>query len=199
LGRSGPLTGVPLADRLAMLPAPATAVLEAWRDGLPGDVPHFDPLDGGTAARCLILLETPGAGMGAGDMVSRDSPTGTGRNLRRFAKSAGLAREDTVLWNAVPWVIHAPGAPNRPPRAREIREGLVTLPGLLKLLLKLRVAVLAGHTAAQAEPVIEAHRPDLAVLTMPHPSPTIVCTNPVIGQRIATALAAAARMLASAA
>jgi len=54
-------------------------------------------LDGGTAARCLILLETPGAGMGAGDMVSRDSPTSTGRNLRRFAESAGLAREDTML------------------------------------------------------------------------------------------------------
>jgi len=46
--------------------------------------------------------------------------------------------------------------------------------------------------------VIEAHRQDVAVLTMPHPSPTIVCTSPVIGQRITTALAAA-RMLASAA
>lgn len=117
-----------------------TAPLEAWRERIAAGgrvVPHFDPLDGGVDSRVLILLETPGAGMTADDAVSRDNPTGTARNLLRFSAAAGLSRDVTLLWNAVPWLVHAPGARNRPLRRSELREGLGLLPGLLALLPRL--------------------------------------------------------------
>jgi uracil-DNA glycosylase len=160
------------------------------------DVPDFDPRDGGSGARLLLLLETPGPRIGhAAGVVSRDNPTGTARNLRRFLDDAGIARADTVIWNAVPWVIHEPGARNRAPRAEEVRVGLAALPPLLDLLPRLRVAVLAGRVAGQARGILEAARPGLPVLAMPHPSPTFVCTSPAVPARIAAALAAARAVL----
>jgi uracil-DNA glycosylase len=139
-------------------------------------------------SRCLLLLETPGAGMTADSTVSRDNPSRTGAHLRRFCDAAGLRREDMLVWNVVPWIVHAPGAANRPVRQQEIARGLSYLPTLLQLLPKLRVAVLAGRPARAAAPVIEAYRPDMPVLVMPHPSPTIVCTDPVIPERIIATL-----------
>ena len=130
--------------------------------------------------------------------MSRDNPTGTAANIRRFTAAAGLDRSDTVIWNTVPWVIHAPGARNRPPRRGEIAAGLAELPGFLALLQRLVVVVLAGRVAAQARPVVAAGRPDLAVLEMPHPSPTIVCTSPAVPARIGAALRDAARVLGAA-
>lgn len=160
------------------------------------DVPGFDPADGGGHARLLLLLETPGPRTRPGDLVTRDKPTPTGANLRRFLGESGIARADLVMWNAVPWVIHAEGARNRAPRAGELRAGLAWVPALLDALPRLRVAVLAGRAAGLAEPVIRAARPAMAVLRMPHPSPTIVCTSPAVGARIRAALAEAAALLA---
>jgi len=133
--------------------------------------------------------------MTAADRVSRDNPTGTGRNLARFAEAAGLERRDTVIWNVVPWIVHAPGATNRPVRRSEVTAGLALLPELLDVLPALCVVVLSGRPAAAADPVVRAHRPGLPVLQMPHPSPTIVCTSPAIGERIAATLAAAAALV----
>ncbi len=76
--------------------------------------------------------------------MSRDNPTGTAANLRRFFDAAEIARRDSVIWNAVPWVIHAPDARNRPPRRAEAMLGLLELPPLLDLLPRLAVVVLAG-------------------------------------------------------
>jgi uracil-DNA glycosylase len=158
-------------------------------------VPGFDPRDGGTSARMLLLLETPGPRTRPGDLVTRDKPTPTGANLRRFLGEAGIAREDMILWNAVPWLIHADGAKNRAPKAAERRAGIGFLPALLELLPALRVAMLSGNAAGAAEPVIRATRPEVAVLRMPHPSPTIVCTSPAIPARIRAALVEAKRIL----
>ncbi|WP_156678197.1 uracil-DNA glycosylase [Sphingomonas profundi] len=161
-------------------------------------VPDFDPRDGGVAARLILLLETPGPGGDGPRLVSRDNPTGTARNLTRFLAEASISRADTMLWNAVPWIVHAPGARNRPLRRGEIREGLAMLPPLVALLPRLRVAVLAGAVAAEAAPVIARERPTVAVLRMPHPSPTYVCTSPQVAARIRQTLAEAARLLATA-
>jgi uracil-DNA glycosylase len=183
----------------ALTSAPAEARLEALRIRIAAatgaEVPGFDPRDGGAAARLLLLLETPGPRTRPGDLVSRDKPTPTGANLRRFLGESGIAREETVLWNAVPWMIHAEGARNRAPRAGELRLGLSFLPELLAALPRLRVAVLAGRAAAAAEPVLRAAAPGVAVLRMPHPSPTIVCTSPAVPARIRAALAEAAQLL----
>ena len=158
-------------------------------------MPHPDPLDGGVAARALILMETPSAGPSPLRFVSRDNATPTARNLRRFLGTAGLERADTLLWNVVPWIVHAAGARNRPVRAAELRQGLATLPALLALLPDLRVVVLAGRPARAAEPVVAAERRGLPILPMPHPSPTAVCTSPGVGQRIAATLTQAAALV----
>ena len=55
--------------------------------------------------------------------------------------------------------------------------------------------VLAGRVAGGAAPWLAEHRPDLAVLAMPHPSPTYVCTSPDVAARIRAGLAEAAAIL----
>ena len=185
-----------LAARRAALADPRMAPLRGFAAGLRaahGPTPDFDPADGGPAARVLLLLETPGPANWRTGFVSIDNRTGTSANLRRFLAEAGLGRGDLVIWNAVPWVIHA-GGPNRAPRPAEIREGLAVLPGLLPLLPALRCVVLAGRIAALAEPVIHAARPGLPVIRVPHPSPTYVCTHPGIPGRIVDGFAQAARL-----
>ncbi len=185
------------AARAALLADPRFAALEAVSRDLAarfGPTPHVDPLDGGTGARLLLLLETPGPGAEPLRFVSRDNPTGTARNLRVFFDAAGIARRDALIWNAVPWIIHAPGARNRAPRAAEVAAGLGELPAFLRLLPDLRVAVLAGRAAALAEPVLRRARPGVAVLRMPHPSPTYVCTRPDIAPGIVATLREAAKL-----
>ena len=162
-----------------------------------GVVPDVDPFDGGIAARLLLLLETPAPGAEPLRFVSRDNATGTGANLRRFFAAAGIARPDTLIWNAVPQVIHATGARNRAPRRAEVAAGLAELPRLLALLPRLAVAVLAGRVAAEARSPIEAMLPGLPVLEIPHPSPTFVCTSPAVPATITRALAQAAAVLAA--
>lgn len=186
------------AARAALLDGPHMRALEAWRAAhVRGDrpLPHADPADGGAEARVLLLLETPGPGRAPLRFVSRDNPTGTGANLRRFLDGAGLARRDVVIWNAVPWLVHEPGARNRAVRAGEVREGLQMLPGFLALLPRLRVVVLAGRVAALAEPTVRAARPGLPLIRMPHPSPTYLCTSPAHPARVRAALAEAASVL----
>lgn len=163
-----------------------------------GAVPDFDPLDGGTAARLLLILETPGPGTAPTRFVSRDNATGTAANLRRFFDAAGIPRRDSVIWNAVPWIIHAPHARNRAPRRAEITLGLVALPPLLDLLPRLVVVVLAGRIAAEAKALVAATRPGVPVLLMPHPSPTLVCTNPAIPTKIEQILGEAAALVTAA-
>lgn len=179
------------ARRLALLAGIEFERLEAYRhdiDARHGPTPHVDPLDGGTTARILLLLETPGPSGSAPRFVSRDNPTGTARNLTRFLAAAGIDRRQTLLWNAVPWIIHAEGARNRAPRPAEITAGLALLPGLLNLLPNLRAVVLAGRVAQRADTKLREIRPALSRIAMPHPSPTYVNTSPAVRVRIADAL-----------
>ena len=170
----------PGADAPHVAPLNALARQIAARHGA---APLFDPRDGGITARLLLLLETPGLRGGAGPrLVSRDNPSGTARNLRRFFAEAGLDRAESVLWNAVPFLIHAPGARNRPPNAAERAAGRLWLPPLLNRLPRLAVVVLSGRVAGACRPAIEALRPALPVLEMAHPSPVYVVTNPAIAQ-----------------
>ena len=158
-------------------------------------VPDPDPLDGGVLARMLLLLETPGPAIGRTGLVSRDNPTGTAANLFRFLSEAGIARRDTLIWNAVPWVIHAAGARNRAPRRAECAEAAAYLAPLLDRLPRLAVVVLAGRVAGEAAPAIAALRPGLRCLRVPHPSPTYVCTSPDVASRLRAGFAEAAVIL----
>lgn len=187
----------PLADplnvelRRAMLDLPHMWPLAAFVRELRAThdlVPDFDPLDGGIRARLLILLETPGPKIRTSGLVSRDNPSGTGRNLRAALAKVGIARADMLLWNAVPWVIHAAGARNRTPRTGEIALGLLALPPLLALLPHLCVVAMAGRIAGMAAPILRSTRPELALLHMPHPSPANLCTSPAKPRQLEEAL-----------
>ena len=188
-----------LAARRAMRAAPHVLPLRRLADAIAAErgamVPDPDPRDGGVEARLLLLLETPGPAIVRTGLVSRDNPTGTAANLFRFLAEAGIARGDTLIWNAVPWVIHAEGALNRAPRRVEVAAAEPWLAPLLALLPRLAVTVLAGRVAGRAAPGIARLRPGLPVIVIPHPSPTYVCTSPAVPARIREGLSRAAAIL----
>ncbi|MCJ2036619.1 uracil-DNA glycosylase [Methylobacterium sp. J-068] len=172
--------------------APIRALARRIAEARGAEVPDPDPLDGGVGARLLLLLETPGPSIRGTGFVSRDNPTGTAANLFRFLAESGIPRRDTLIWNTIPWVIHAPGALNRPPRRSEILAAIPDLAPLLACLPHLRVVVLAGRVAGMLAPTLATLRPDLPVIPVPHPSPTYVCTAPSVATRIRAGLARAA-------
>ena len=192
------VTDTAWAERRAGLAAPSMRPLAELavrlRLELDRPVPDVDPADGGTRASMLLLLERPGRAVGPVGFVSRDNPTPTARNIRRFSERAGLDRTSMVIWNTVPW-LDAGALRDQAPGSHEIRRGLELLPDFLALLPCLRVVVLAGRVARLAHDTVAAARREAMVLTMPHPSPTIVCTNPAVGRRIAACLAEAARVI----
>ena len=153
--------------RRALLSLHHAAPLAAYAAGLrrPGIlVPDFDPLDGGTAARVLFVLEKPGPGIHPDGFVSRDNDTPTAAAIRAFMAQAGLPREETVLWNVVPWwngTTTVTGA--------ERAAGVKALAGLLPLLPGLDTAVLVGRMAGAARGVLGS----LRVLASAHPSPQV--------------------------
>ena len=183
-----------LVDAAHLRPIRALARRIAQERGAP--VPDPDPLDGGVNARLLLLLETPGPAIVRTGLVSQDNATGTAANLFRFLREAGIARADLLIWNAVPWVIHAQGALNRAPRRSEARAAAPYLAPLLGLLPNLACIVLAGRFAGEARAPLETLRPDLPVIAVPHPSPTYVCTSPSVRERILAGLRQAADILA---
>jgi len=129
--------------RRALLVLPHAAPLAAYAAGLrrPGvQVPDFDPLDGGTAARVLFVLEKPGPGIHPGGYVSRDNDTPTAAAIRSFVRQAGLPRRETALWNLVPWWNGTTAV-----TAAERAAGVQALAGLLALLPGLDTAVLVGR------------------------------------------------------
>jgi hypothetical protein len=189
-----------LTARKALLDSPRIAPIRALARQIAeahgAEVPDPDPLDGGVEARLLLLLETPGPSIRGTGFVSSDNPTGTAANLFRFLAEAGIARRDTLIWNTIPWVIHAPGALNRAPRRSEVRRALPCLAPLLACLPRLRVVVLSGRVAGLARDELVAWRPDLPVIAVPHPSPTYVCTAPSVAERIRAGLAQAQTCIA---
>lgn len=188
-----------LAARREMACLPHIAPIRAFARRIAAErgapVPDPDPMDGGVEARLLLLLETPGPMVLRTGFVTRDSANGTAANLFRFLREAGIARSDTLIWNAVPWVIHAPCALNRPPRRTEAREAEPYLAPFLDLLPCLAVVVLAGRFAGQCAPALSTLRPGLPLVAIPHPSPTYVCTSPEVPARIRRGLAEAAAIL----
>src|SRR5688572_10257099 len=96
--------------RRAMLALPHMGELVAYATELrqrgEGEVPHFDPLDGGVEARVLFLFEKPGRmtaeGAGSG-FISQNNDDLTAEATCHFLRKAGIARKLTVAWNVVPW------------------------------------------------------------------------------------------------
>ncbi|PHS28129.1 MAG: hypothetical protein COA84_02460 [Robiginitomaculum sp.] len=140
---------------LSMLKKPHIAPLTQFVDELKKElgagvgIPYFDPLDGGINARLLWVLETPGPKAVGTNFVSRDNPDLTAKNTSIIFKKTGIKKEDTVLWNVVPWNLSTEEE-NQNPNAAEIRRGIPYLLRLIKILPKLEAVVLCGNSAKRA-------------------------------------------------
>jgi uracil-DNA glycosylase len=137
------------------------------------EIPDFDPLDGGTDAQVLFLLEAPGPKATASGFVSRNNPDETAKNFFLLNTEAGIVRSRTVIWNAVPWYIGT-GTKIRPAKRDDVRAADEWLAELLQALHRLRFVVFVGQKALHARNLVQAARPDVEVVTMPHPSPMFI-------------------------
>lgn len=181
---------ISLQAREDLLLLPNVAQLTRWVNSQSTDnktLPYFDPLDGGVFARVLILLESPARTVSRPRYVSRDNPGPAQRNLKGFMEQAGLARQETVLWNLYPWLPNLEKTKGALRRA-QIDEGIEMLITLLPRFPDLVTVVFAGRVAQQAMLRIRLAFPDFELLEMPHPSPLSVCTHPSVRQRILSAL-----------
>ena len=157
-----------------------------------GEVPDADPLDGGSEARLLMLLEKPGPktspARGGSGFVSADNADPTAAATWAFCREAGIARADRVIWNTVPWwngtIVFTPA---------ERRDGLVALPGWLDLLPRLEVVLLVGRQAQTARSLLEGR--SLRVFASAHPSPQVRAANPEQWRAIPARWAEAAAVL----
>lgn len=178
-----------VARRRSLLSEKHALKLAAYVEGLRamgrGEVPDFDPLDGGDGAKVLFLFEKPGPMTstergqerpGSG-FISRDNDDLTAEATFHFMQKAGLDRRATTVWNMVPWWNGV-----RAIRADELRAGMNALDDLLKLLTDLRVVVLVGRKASRARSHLEAS--GLPVLESVHPSPIVRASRPILWQAI---------------
>ena len=154
-------------QRATLLSLPHVASLTEYAKGLRavwGDVPDFDPLDGGTRARALFLLEKPGPRASSSGFISRENDDPTAAAVFGFMQQAGIPRELSCIWNIVPgW--NGTRRINGP----ELGAGVACVETLLKLLPELRVIVLVGKKAHRAEPLLQDR--GIAILKSWHPSP----------------------------
>jgi uracil-DNA glycosylase len=169
--------------------APLTAYVAALRReaGPDAAIPDFDPLDGGTMAELLYLLEAPGAKAVHSGFISRNNPDETAKNFFELNREAGIPRDRTVTWNIVPWYIGT-GTRIRAADRSDIEAGLPALKSLLGLLPKLKVVVLIGRKAESAADLVSQLRPGLRVFRAPHPSPLFVNNAPGNRGRILSVL-----------
>ena len=171
------------AQRLARLHEPHVAKLTAFVDSIRrergcGDaVPYFDPADGGVEAECLFVLEAPGPNAVRSGFISRNNPDESAKNWLELNALAGVPRSRTVICNIVPWYVGL-GGRIRAADSTDIEAGWPYLLQLLDMLPRLRVVVLVGGKAQRVAPRLRATRPELRLLTCPHPSPMFVNRKP---------------------
>ena len=171
-------------QRVAMLDRPhirnfTSLVKEIRRqEGFSEEVPYFDPMDGGANARALLLLQAPGRKAVQSGFVSRNNPDETAKNMFLALQDADLPRNETVLWNIVPWYLGS-DSKIRPPSATDIEDGKAYVPRLLEILPRLKVVALVGRKAQRIEAWLKssANR-RFKVFHVPHPSPRFVNRKP---------------------
>lgn len=160
------------AERQRLLSEPHIAPLVAFCRRLEaagfGDVPMFDPLDGGVNARVLFLLEKPGPktapdGRHGSGFISRDNDDPSAAHSLMFHRASGLDRKETLLWNIIPWWDGTTKF-----SAHHRRAGIDRVRELIALLTNLDTIVLVGRTAHQAER--ELAGTGLRILKSWHPS-----------------------------
>jgi hypothetical protein len=153
---------------------PLTRYAAKLRRSGTGEVPEFDPLDGGVNAQVLFLFEKPGPmtaneGKRPGSgFISRNNDDPTAEATFHFMQRAGIPRRVTVTWNLIPW-----WNDTRKITRQELDDGLECLKELIDLLPNVRAVVMVGQNAAKAESYLRANRPNLCLFISAHPSPLV--------------------------
>lgn len=145
-------------------------------------IPDFDPCDGGINAKVLIIAEAPGPKAIESGFVSRNNNDQTAENTNRILLKSGLKREDTIIWNIVPWYLGS-GGKIRQPKPDEVEAGFRYLSKLMDLLENLQAIVLVGEKAKQAENRLRGDR-KIRIFTTAHPSPQNLNTRPDAEKKI---------------
>ena len=167
--------------RLAALQLPHMLALNQFVHDLRrrrGEVPYFDPLDGGSDARLMILLETPGPKRSDPRFTSRDNQAPSARNLKRLLEEAGIPRGATIIWNAVPWVLPRRAGKLGRPTAFDLETATPSFGKLLEILPALDVIVTAGVIATKFLAERKELRRSIKTVSMAHPSPVYLNTRP---------------------
>ncbi|MDF9714655.1 uracil-DNA glycosylase [Nocardioides sp. ChNu-153] len=177
-----------MEDKLRRVDAPHVAALNALARGWRSDgrfVPWFDPAGAGTAARVLVLMESPGPRtVAAGDLgfSSEDNTDPTSAVLRAARVEAGLERSHYLRWNVVPWPLHDADGRRRAPTTADLDAARPALRAVLAACPDLAVVVTVGTpaltgvmrhlTLGTEENAGPGPLPRLLpVLAVPHPSP----------------------------
>lgn len=129
-----------------------------------GDIPDFDPCDGGVNAQALFLFEKPGPKAFESGFISRNNNDQTAENTFKFMLEARLPREKVCIWNVIlGWngTIKV--------TTDELKQGIEALGDLFRLLPHLKVVVFVGKKAAKAKPLLEGT--NLTLMESVHPSP----------------------------
>jgi len=136
--------------------APLTEYVNRLRSklGYEREIPYFDPLDGGVNAGLLFLLEAPGRKAVDSGFISRNNPDPSARNMTQILDECRIPREETVLWNIVPWFV-GDQTRIRPVNQKDVNAALAPLKDLRSLLPKVRVVILVGRKAQRVRLVIE--------------------------------------------
>lgn len=154
--------------------APLTMYTAKLRERGLGEVPEFDPFDGGVDAQVLFLFEKPGpmtSGKGGSGFISRNNNDPSAEATFDFMQRAGIPRKLTVTWNVIPW-----WNGTRKVTGQELREGVACVQELITLLPKLCAVVLVGGKAARAQEYLRGT--GLTLFTSAHPSPLVRAKYP---------------------
>ncbi len=160
-------------------------------------IPYFDPLDGGTRARCLFVLEAPGSNAVESGFISRNNNDESAKNFFEINVEAGIPREKTITWNIVPWYIGT-GKKIRPATTDDINTGLPYLYRLIELLPILQIVVLIGKKAQRVKKDLKSRYADIKIFECYHPSPRVINTNPKNRQKIIETLKPVSNILSQA-
>ena len=159
--------------------SPFVEQLRARHPGM--KIPGFDPRDGASAAKVLLLLEAPGPGAVRSGFISRHNNDLSARRLNELLAEAGIDAQETALWNVVPWYIgNEEGTKIRPARVADLRNAGPALGELLPLFRGLRAVVLVGRKAQHKviRERIHATASGVKIFECYHPSPLVLNGRP---------------------
>jgi hypothetical protein len=168
-----------LAAKLARIREPHVAPLNDLADEIadarglpPSHIPYIDPDSGGIYARAMVMLDNPStkaqAGTGSG-LLSLDNNDRTARNLREAYARHGVAGNDLVGWNAVPFPVAGIRNGGSTPKERE--EGAPWIREFVRRCPNLQFVLLLGGAARDGWKLSGLTSPAPVVpWSVPHPS-----------------------------